>query len=406
MAIHRFICSSPDWHLSGVNTFTTALFETLREKKNHVGIVLTEVNSEQPTLSLPRSIPVERFPSTTWGAIRRRQQMLISHLLNQNSCIYLPNYDFNHLPVVEVLPPRVKVILTAHSDEEVYYTAIAKYGGAANAIVAVSKTIEVNLRNLYPEWNGKIIRIPYGVPIPERLAKEPRSGTEPLHVVYSGRLSQSQKRIYDLAEVILACHFQKLPIRFSIAGMGADEIELRRRLEPCLNEGNATILGMLSVERMNALFVEADVVILTSEYEGLPLILLEAMARGCVPVVSRIASGIGEVIREDDTGKTVAVGDIEGFVAALLALALDRTQLSRMSQHAADTIRSGPFNINQTANSYLELARASSKDDHNIIRRGGQPNIPAHYKFTYRIRNRIKFSHLLPSLSSNKIFPI
>ena len=51
-----------------------------------------------------------------------------------------------------------------------------------------------------------------------------------------------------------------------------------------------------------------------SDYEGLPVALLEAMGNGLAPVVSRIASGNTELIKNEENGYLVEVGDIEGFV--------------------------------------------------------------------------------------------
>ena len=46
----------------------------------------------------------------------------------------------------------------------------------------------------------------------------------------------------------------------------------------------------------------ADVLFMCSEYEGLPLVVLEAMARGTIPVVTDIAGGLREVIASGENG--------------------------------------------------------------------------------------------------------
>ena len=55
-----------------------------------------------------------------------------------------------------------------------------------------------------------------------------------------------------------------------------------------------------------------------------PVALLEAMGSGVVPVVSDIDSGVPEVVTAGVTGLLPAVGDIEGFAAAIARLHVDR----------------------------------------------------------------------------------
>lgn len=400
---YRFVSSSPNWHLSGVNTFTGNLFGVLKKQGQEAEIVLTEMNGDPLPYPLPDEVTATKFPRTRWGAIRRRQNLLKNILLAKAPCVYLPNYDFNHVPVVEVLPPEVQVVLTAHSDEDDYYRMIASYGHAANAIVAVSRSIEDKLRQRHPEWDEKIVRIPYGVSIPNDAhpqvepqvnRKEPNADSR-LHVVYSGRLSQHQKRIFDLVEVILNCRLGGLPIRFSLAGSGPDSDEVKQRLQPALDDGIVTFEGTLPVFEMNALFADADVVILTSDYEGLPLTLLEAMARRCVPVVSQMASGIDELVKENVTGRIIPIGDIEKFTSALNVLSNDRRSLHQMADKAAETILSGPFNIETTAASYRRLLENRSGSHNQPVRRRGLPDIPIHYTWSYRIGKRLRTARSL-----------
>lgn len=385
----RFICSSPQWDLSGVNTFTGNLFRQFARRGLNTEIILTEATGQSTPYPLPGGVAVTKLPPTRWGAIRQRHNLLYQNLVSRAPCVYLPNYDFNHVPIIEILPPEVKVVLTAHSDEGDYYSMISRFGKAANAIVAVSQTIESNLRDRHPEWNAKIIRIPYGVPVPENTGSGVQGRTEePLRVVYSGRLTQHQKRIFDLVEVILLCRSRGLPIRFSIAGSGSDQNEVRRRLEPAIGDGTVIMEGLLGSSEMNRLLDQSDVVILTSDYEGLPLILLESMARHCVPVVSRIASGISEVIREGETGNTIRIGDIESFASALARLADDRAELRRMAGQAAEVIRSGRFNIEQSADAYEKLARPDGVGASGAMRRSGRSEVPIHYSWSFRLRKR------------------
>ncbi|MDQ2982957.1 MAG: glycosyltransferase family 4 protein [Actinomycetota bacterium] len=126
--------------------------------------------------------------------------------------------------------------------------------------------------------------IPYGVDIPG----EPASEHEPPTVLYAGRLSE-EKRIDVVAEAT-----EGLPR--IVAGDGP-----LRHLLP-------DTLGFVSPEELAKLYERAAVVVLVSEREGLPNVVLEAMAYGKT-VVATPVGGIPTVIEDGVTGLLVPVGD-------------------------------------------------------------------------------------------------
>ena len=92
---------------------------------------------------------------------------------------------------------------------------------------------------------------------------------------------------------------------------------------------------------MDALYRRADVVVLTSRSEGIPLVLMEAMARGRI-VLAPAITGIPEIVIPGKTGFLYAPGALKDFVARILFLqklmrAEDRYAVSRLDwiRHAA-----------------------------------------------------------------------
>jgi glycosyltransferase involved in cell wall biosynthesis len=83
--------------------------------------------------------------------------------------------------------------------------------------------------------------------------------------------------------------------------------------------------------------LDASVLVLLSDYEGLPIALLEAMACGLIPVCLRIRSGVGQLIEQGKTGFLV---DDRGddFVATIRAIASDSELRSRVSRAARERI--------------------------------------------------------------------
>lgn len=149
---------------------------------------------------------------------------------------------------------------------------------------------------------------------PEPICLEARNNRFTLLAV--GRLH----RVKDHAFLVRACaQLRARGLRFecSIAGEGPE----RRRLESLIRkyslEKFVTLLGHVPREQIDSLYARADVVLLTSRSEGLPLVLMEAMARGKI-VLAPAITGIPELVIPGKTGFLFESGSQADFVARLL----------------------------------------------------------------------------------------
>jgi glycosyltransferase involved in cell wall biosynthesis len=125
--------------------------------------------------------------------------------------------------------------------------------------------------------------------------------------------------VKDHAFLLQACaqlHKQRIDFECSIAGDGPE----RRRLQSLIDrygiEHKVTLLGHVPREQMDSLYDRADVVVLTSRSEGIPLVLMEAMARGKI-VVAPAITGIPELVTPGKTGYLYEPGSLEDFVYRL-----------------------------------------------------------------------------------------
>ncbi len=108
-----------------------------------------------------------------------------------------------------------------------------------------------------------------------------------------------------------------VPFECQIAGDGPE----RRHLESVIRtyglEGRVTLLGHVRREQMNSLYDRADLVVLTSRSEGIPLVLMEAMARGKL-VLAPAITGIPELIVPGRTGFMYEPGSMNSFLEKVL----------------------------------------------------------------------------------------
>jgi glycosyltransferase involved in cell wall biosynthesis len=151
---------------------------------------------------------------------------------------------------------------------------------------------------------------------------EPSFAAAPENRVASFRLLTVGRlhAVKDHAFLVQACaQLQKLGVNFecSIAGSGPE----RQRLESLIQSGGletqVSLLGYVPDEQMDSLYDRADVVVLTSRSEGIPLVLMEAMARGKI-VLAPAITGIPELVIAGKTGFLYEAGSLEDFVARLL----------------------------------------------------------------------------------------
>lgn len=127
-------------------------------------------------------------------------------------------------------------------------------------------------------------------------------------VVFAGRLCE-QKRPDFLADVLKGASEAGLRFRALIIGDGPLRPSFETRLDKYGLRGNIQTIGSRSHDEWLDILIGADILLMPSEYEGISIALLEAMAAGVVPVVARVG-GQEEIISED-TGYLISPGDGE-----------------------------------------------------------------------------------------------
>ncbi len=167
---------------------------------------------------------------------------------------------------------------------------------------------------------GKVTVSRLGVAVPERIEGIRNRGSgRSLRLLAVGRLH----RVKDHAFLIRACAQLRdagLEFECAIAGDGPERNSLMQLI--CKNqiEDRVTLLGHVATGQMDALYRHSDAVVLTSRSEGIPLVLMEAMARSR-PVLAPAITGIPELVIPGKTGFLYKAGEAGDFLEKLLFLA-------------------------------------------------------------------------------------
>ncbi len=164
-----------------------------------------------------------------------------------------------------------------------------------------------------------------------------------------GRL-EAVKRV-DLFLDVARYLSRELPsLCFVIAGSGREEAALRASLRGSDLDRRTLFLG----ERHDIYDVlrAMDLLLITSDHEGLPTVLLEALALG-VAVVARDVGGIGEVISDNVSGRLVNSDDAAAIARASLPLLCAGAVRSRLVGNGLKTVHK--FSAAENAANYVHL---------------------------------------------------
>jgi glycosyltransferase involved in cell wall biosynthesis len=176
-----------------------------------------------------------------------------------------------------------------------------------------------------PHLDASRIEVLHNAVDTARFAPAQRERDDALRVLFVGTRDAELKGAYDLLAVIPDVVRAEPRAHFVFAGEDPERLEARfvrgTPLAP-----HCTFAGRRSAEEMPALYVSADLLVLPSHREGMPMALLEAMATG-LPVVASDLHAIREVLPADG-GACVRPGDRAALAAAIGALLADPVRRS------------------------------------------------------------------------------
>lgn len=145
-----------------------------------------------------------------------------------------------------------------------------------------------------------------GVPVP--LPAMPR-------IVCVGRLCEQKGQLL-LVSAVERLVRKGTAIELVLAGDGEMRPELEEMIVRCALEGHVRITGWISSDTVRAEILSARALVLPSFAEGLPVVIMEAMALRR-PVLSTYVAGIPELVRPGREGWLFEAGDVDALVAAL-----------------------------------------------------------------------------------------
>jgi len=235
-------------------------------------------------------------------------------MLLQNTLI-----GYSGISALKTALPNARFMDLIHSVDESWdiVSCTAAVSAKFDVRVVISEAVGIRLRQTGVE-ESRIRLIRNGIDLENFKPVAPQAGPGVGRIVFAGRLDPVKRPLLlvDIARALLKRG--RSDFRFIVAGDGPKEHALRRKLK---ETGFAHLFDLVGyVPNLASIFATADLVVIPSRSEGLPLVLLEALASG-KPVVASNVGEIGEVL-DESCGFLIDVGTGESkqFASRIRAL--------------------------------------------------------------------------------------
>lgn len=241
----------------------------------------------------------------------------------------------------------VPVVYTEHNKWERYHKITYHLNRLSfsnqQKVIAVSEEVAASIKTHYSKTTPHVQVVLNGAdttkyartqPVQKDLRKElniPATAT----VIGIACVFRAQKRLITWLEIAHALHAKHPDTFFIIVGDGPLREEVHAKAKALGTEQYVHFSGLQIETR--AYFKAMDVFMMSSEFEGLPIALLEAMSMNCVPACTA-AGGIAEVIQDGVNGILVPVAQPMQLVNRLSQLLQQPNQMDHLKQAARETV--------------------------------------------------------------------
>ncbi|HEY2082828.1 MAG TPA: glycosyltransferase family 4 protein, partial [Verrucomicrobiae bacterium] len=223
-----------------------------------------------------------------------RLKIILQNLARFQPTVVVSTLGPASFEVLRYLPRGIFRIGMGQSHQAGIYDMFRLYAPWMDLMAMVSEIMRQTAARM-PEF-ARVEYLPYGVPMCPDAELSARDVTKPLRILYLGRLDQEQKRVRLFPEILREICNSGMPFQWTIAGAGGERAFLESNLKTGSPDQTISFTGPVRYADVPEILKQHDVFLLASDYEGLPLSLLEAMGQGLVPVVSDLESGIREVV--------------------------------------------------------------------------------------------------------------
>lgn len=240
--------------------------------------------------------------------------------------------------IKSIYPKEAQIIASVLNDTNNVYQRLCEWDDVIDIYLCISSKIKNNLIKLYRINEKKVY---YRSPFVEHVKNFEREfqtdNRIPLKIGFPCRLTRNQKRADLLPELIVKLEKKAVHYALNIVGSGEYEKDIIKFVNDSNLHSKISFFGKLSRKELLLFLNNQDIYLNLSDFEGTSLTMLEAMARGCVPVVTNV-SGVDDFIENMINGMVSEIGDIENIADNILFLDNNRDKLEIYSKRCMEII--------------------------------------------------------------------
>ena len=348
----------------GIQSFCADLVPALTDRGHEVLLLTAHTGAPLPDHSMHGRIEVRRVDSLRALLLRDpgrilRAKIEIAHIIDSFNpdLIHLhpcgPELVYFH----QIRKKRpIPTVLTVHNNYSltgVDFGQTGSFGRAFDAawrIATVSDDARRWLLSLRPELATKTLTIHNGLPLTD--AEPVPLPWDPPRLLYVGRI-EHQKRLDVLIRAFANVASTHADVRLQIAGSGSQLVIAKELARSLGLVERVEFLGGVELEAVPGLLDGATMLVMSSDFEGLPIVLLEAARQGR-PVVATAVGGVPEVVIHGETGLLVEPDDPDALAGAIRTLANDPRRAQRLGDAARRRFRAD-FPLDVSVTSYERL---------------------------------------------------
>ena len=299
--------------ITGIGGVSTWILQCLRSlpKLGVDAYVLDVIETQQMQLNLDgiEDHIIHVSPRKQWEGEALFQRRLGRVVRKIGADLLVFNEQVHAEDFLEATRFRISAVNVVHSDRDAAYSILEELIRCRVPQLCVSRTIADKLSVRLSESEQSLVHsVLLGIDIPEKIETFPFHMGDSLRLAYVGRLSCYQKSILEVIPFLQTLRLHGVNFYMDIVGDGPDRETLCDQLTRFDLNDCATLHGAVSHEAALNVLAQTHIFLMFSTFEGLPLTLLEAMARGAVPVVTDLDSGISEVVHDRVNGRVFPVG--------------------------------------------------------------------------------------------------
>ncbi|MEO9339265.1 glycosyltransferase family 4 protein [Mesorhizobium sp. SB112] len=252
--------------------------------------------------------------------------------------------------LMRYLPEDLLRVMIVHNITPGTYAAACSIRDNVHATVGVSERCAQDLITRFGFASGQTVAIPNAVDVEayEHIERQPRERGK-MRMVFLGRVEDASKGVFWLPKLL-----GRLPgnITLTVAGDGPDLPKLKQEMQQ--HRSRVTFAGRVAPEDVPELLAAHDLLIMPSRYEGFGITLVEAMAAGCVPVVSRIRGVTDTIVDHEKNGLLFTMGSMDEAASQILGLSKNPKKLDEMAKAAQIKAATG-FSLEAMATRYAHI---------------------------------------------------